>query len=93
MVLQPLDVELGPQRLVEADVGELGGAVVDQLVSATMTSQFCEIVAIFFTVLSKRGRFSKAPSLETSDFSCRGPRVSTIGFYCRLCYFDFYSAK
>ena len=39
MVLQPLDVQLGPQRLVEADVGELGGAVVNQLVSATVTSQ------------------------------------------------------
>ena len=53
------------------------------------SSHFCEIVVNFYAVLSKRGRFTKAPSLKTSWFPCRGPRVSTIRFLFQLQYFDF----
>ena len=54
------------------------------------SSHFCEMVVNFYAVLSKRGRFSKAPYLKTSCFPCRGPRVSTINFLFGLQYFDFF---
>ena len=52
------------------------------------SSHFCEMVVNFYASLSKRGRFSKAPSLKTSCFPCRGPRVSMISFSFRLYYCD-----
>ena len=53
------------------------------------SSHFCEMVVNFYAVLSKRGRFSKAPSLKTSCFPYRGPRVSTIGVLFGLLCFEF----
>ena len=50
---------------------------------------FCEMEVNFYAVLSKRGRFCKAPSLKTSCFPCRGPRVSTFGGLFGLFCFEF----
>ena len=58
-------------------------------VDVRRSSNFCEMVVNFYAVSSKRGRFTKAPSLKTSWFPCRGPRVSTIRFLFQLQYFDF----
>ena len=58
-------------------------------VNVRRSSNFCEMVVNFYAVSSKRGRFTKAPSLKTSWFPCRGPRVSTIRFLFQLQYFDF----
>ena len=53
------------------------------------SSHFCEIVVNFYAVLSKRARFSKAPSLKNFMFSLQGAK----GFYHQFLDFSFGEVK